>query len=169
MLQLKNIDKLLGHSTVGWRCVEAYEYNRNNYVISFENISYPKAHCVFYLGKIPIIDGTYKVKVELVMGRTTFGSDLIYLPKEAMKSYSEFLFNLQNTLARFEKDVEVHQFKSRFSRMTTTTSSNIPTGFIPAPQWYVPSPNVVAKVTKQINGGGTKSLLDRIKDIWQSL
>lgn len=160
-LNLKNIDKLIGHSTLGWNCVSAREYDANTYVISWENHRYPNTHCVFYLGKEPISADTYPMGGEAIKSRNAIHKDMFMVDKNDIRSFSEFMIYIQKPLAGFEKIIELSMFKSRLNPTRVQTITTNPTPTL--------SPQIISAVTKRINGGQPKSILDRIKDVWNNL
>lgn len=162
MLQLQNIDKLIGTSILNWECVNVSDA-LGTYLITFK----PRGNSIFTVEFLLNRDdshlrGIYKVD-GMLYESTGFSNILIgnfdmHVTRAELHTPMEFIRVLTQPLRVFEKDMEINIQRKMFKTSSFQsnkfvgngmygspfgkTISSLPPTLNGAPDWYVEEPNL---------------------------
>jgi len=162
MLQLQNIDKLIGTSILNWECVNVSDA-LGTYLITFK----PRGNSIFTVEFLLNRDdshlrGIYKVD-GMLYESTGFSNILIgnfdmHVTRAELHTPMEFIRVLTQPLRVFEKDMEINIQRKMFNTSSFASNkfvgrgapksllskpiSSLPPTLNGAPDWYVEEPNL---------------------------
>ena len=161
MLQLQNIDKLIGTSILNWACVNVSDA-MGTYLITFK----PYGNSIFTaefllnrddsrLGGIYRVDGILYESTGL--GNVNIGNLDMHVTRAELQTPMEFVRVLTQPLRVFEKDMEINIQRKMFNTSSFASNkfvgrgapksllskpiSSLPPVSNGAPNWYVDEPN----------------------------
>jgi hypothetical protein len=152
MLQLQNIDKLIGTSIMGWECVNVSDA-MGSYLITFK----PRGNSIFtaefllnrddsHLGGIYRVDGILYESTGF--SNVNIGNLYMEVTRAELQTPMEFVRVLTRPLRVFDKDMEINIQRKMFN--TSSLASNrfvgkttlMPPHIQNMPKWYVDEPNL---------------------------
>jgi len=161
MLQLQNIDKLIGTSIVNWECVNVSDA-MGTYLISFK----PRGNSIFTAEFLLNRDdshlrGIYRVDSILYestgLGNVNIGNFDMHVTRAELQTPMEFMRILTRPLRVFDKDMEINIQRKMFNTSSFASNKFVGRGaptspfgkttLMPphiqnnVPNWYVGEPN----------------------------
>jgi len=162
MLQLQNIDKLIGISIMGWECVNVSDA-MGTYLITFK----PRGNSIFtaefLLNRADShLRGIYKVDCMLYestgFSNVNVGNFNMHVTRTELQTPMEFIRVLTQPIRVFEKDMEINIQRKMFNTSSFASNkfvgrgapksllskpiSSLPPTLNGAPDWYVEEPNL---------------------------
>ena len=165
MLQLQNIDKLIGVNIMDWQCVNVSGVD-NSYLISFRHIRSTTFTAEFLLNREDSnLRGIYKVNGMLYestgFSNVIIGNFDMHVTRIELQTPMEFVRVLTQPLRVFEKDVEIHNQRKMFNTssfasnkfvgrgaptsLLSTPISSLPPVSNGTPDWYVEEPKKLSR------------------------
>jgi hypothetical protein len=161
MLQLQNIDKLIGTSILNWACVNVSD-TMGTYLITFKPYGNSIFTAEFLLNRDDShLKGMYRVDGILYestgFGNVNIGNFDMHVTRAELHTPMEFIRVLTRPLRVFEKDMEVNIQRKMFNTssfasnkfvgrgapksLLSTPISSLPPTLNGTPDWYVEEPN----------------------------
>ncbi len=165
MLQLQNIDKLIGTSILNWECVNVSDA-LGTYLITFK----PRGNSIytaeFLLNRDDShLKGMYRVNGILYestgLGNVNIGNFDMHVTRAELQTPMEFVRVLTQPLRVFEKDMEMNIRRKVFNTSSFASNkfvgrgyptspfskpiSSVPTVSNGAPDWYVDEPKKLSR------------------------